>query len=100
MPNEFASDTTQSHRNRSAGRPDNVPSSTVKWVCNFDGRVVIARVQASLSVSSRIGVASESVARREGKMRMKCGNSKRGPAIMIGHGDENASITCGAEACS
>jgi hypothetical protein len=103
MPNEFAGDTTQSHSNRSAGRLDNVPTEHREVGLDFDGRVVIARVQASLSVSSRIGVASESVARREGEMRMKCGcgNSKWGPAIICHGGHENASIACqcGAEAC-
>ena len=71
IPYEFAGETTQSHRNRSAGRFVNVPWSIVRWVCNFDGRVVIERVQASTSDSEsfRIGVAS--VARGEREIRMK-----------------------------
>lgn len=72
MPNEFAGETTQSHRSWSAGRLDNVPWSTVKCVCNFDGRAVIARVHASTSDSPRTEVDSA----REGEISMKWGNSK------------------------
>jgi len=81
MPNEFAGETTQSHRSCSAGRPDNVPWSTVKCDCNFDGRAVIARVHASTSDSPRTGVTS--AARGEGEIRMKWGNSEFRAGFMI-----------------
>jgi hypothetical protein len=81
MPNEFAGETTQSHRSWSAGRPDNVPWSTVKCVCNFDGRAVIARVHASTSDSPRTGVTSAE--RGEGEIRMKWGNSEFRAGFMI-----------------
>ena len=95
MPYEFAGETTQSHRNRSAGIPVNVPWSTVKWVCNLDGRVVIERVQASISDDSepsRIGVVA-SPARGERERRMKWGNFELGPDIMIEHDNIHSSAS-------
>jgi hypothetical protein len=82
MPKELAGETTQSHRSLSEGRLDNVPSSTVKWVCKFDGRVVMARVHAFTSDSSRLlGVDPESACPRE--IRMKWGNTQSGPGIVV-----------------
>jgi hypothetical protein len=75
IPNEFAGETIQSHRNLSGGRLDNRPSSTVKWACKFGGRVLMACLHVCTSDSFRIlGVDSES-AREAGEMRMKWGNS-------------------------
>jgi hypothetical protein len=73
MPNEFAGETTQSHCSWSAGREDNLPSSTVKCVCNVSGKAVMACVQALTSDS--FGVASELVELGEGAISMKCGSS-------------------------
>jgi hypothetical protein len=70
MPNEFAGETIQSHRRLSGGRLDNMPSSTVKCVCKFDGRVVMACVHAFTSDSEP--------ARGAGETRMKWGNSPSG----------------------
>jgi len=84
MPNEFVGETTQSHRSLSGGRLDNVPSSTVKWVCKLGGRVVMARVHASTSDSSRLlGVDPESADLRE--IRMKWGNThwQSGAGIVV-----------------
>jgi hypothetical protein len=75
MPNEFAGETIQSHRSLSGGRLDNMPSSTVKWVCKFDGRVVMACVHAFTSDSEP--------ARGAGEIRMKWGSSPSGFGIGI-----------------
>jgi hypothetical protein len=69
MPNEFAGETIQSHRSWSGGRVDNLPSSTVKCVCNVGGKAVMACVQALTSDS--FGVASGG----GGAISMKCGSS-------------------------
>src|SRR5258707_7052193 len=79
MPNEFDGETTHSHRSWSAGRLDNVTWSTVKCVCNFDGRAVIARVHASTSDSPRTEVDSAG----EGEISMKWGNSEFRAGFMI-----------------
>jgi hypothetical protein len=75
MPNEFAGETMQSHRSLSGGRLDNMPSNTVKWVCKFDGRVVMACVHAFTSDSE--------LARGVGEIRMKWGSSQSGFGIGI-----------------
>ena len=75
MPNEFAGETIQSHRSLSGGRPDNMPSSTVKCFCKFDGRVVIACVHAFTSDSES--------ARGAGEIRIKWGSSLSGFDIGI-----------------
>jgi hypothetical protein len=67
IPNEFAGETIQSQRSLSGGRLDNMPSSTVKWACKFDGRVVMACVHAFTSDSE--------LARGAGEIRMKWGSS-------------------------
>lgn len=85
MPNELAGETTQSHCSWSAGRPDNLPSSTVKCGCNFGGRVMMVRVQAFTSGSFGTGVVS--VVRGEGATSMKCGSSDIVFAASPGHAD-------------
>jgi hypothetical protein len=59
MPNEFAGETTQLHCSWSAERQDNLPSSTVKCVCNVGGKAVMVFVQALTSDS--FGVAPKAV---------------------------------------
>jgi hypothetical protein len=44
-------ETIQSQQSLSCRRLDNMPSSTVKWIRRFDGRVVMARVHAFTSDS-------------------------------------------------